>query len=314
MEQLIRSNYGNQEHYAHYYNFKEFSHGAFSTAIKNQNPGDFGFIYYVTNGAYAGIVTSAIYECDYYSEIDDHYINYLCDENGYQYNVNKYTNDKYIKFDSEKLIREDDYMYIDLKPFNSIYNNYGAWKEDASSPDDFGGGVRLRYMPRPSLTHDNIYVYLSNNYVNTGMFDPDSSVDMTDPNVLNGNAWGEPFAVTEEILHAYDMGDCYNYLNNDGSVTVEIFFNKIGKHPETNEYSIFYGVNTWIYIYSSAGNFRGKRARVRNYNYYNQTTPIETTYTFERVTSNAGYNVIGFPIFTWKDGSYIVNYYDIYIR
>ena len=313
MEQLIRSNWGGNEYYAHYYNFKEFSHGAFSTAIKNQNPGDFGFIYYVTNGAYTGIVVSPIYEFDYYSEIDGDYIDYLCDENGYQYNVNKYTNDKYKKFDSEKLIREDDYMYISLRPFNTIYNNYGSWKEDDSFPDDFGGGVRLRYMPSSS-PHDNIYVYLSNNNVYTGMFDPDSSVDMTDPNVLNGNTWDEHFAVTNEILHAYDMGDGYNYRNTDGSVTVEIFFNNIGLNSSTGEYSIFYGFNTWIYIYSSGGNFRGKRARVRTYNYNNQTTPIETFYTFDRITNNTGYNIIGFPIFTWSGGSQIVNYYDIYIR
>lgn len=314
MEQLIRSNYGDQEHYAHYYNFKEFNHGTWTNIVENQNPNDFGFIYYVTNGAYTGIAISPIYECDLYSEIDDHYISYLCDENGYQYNVNKYTDDTYIKFDSEKLIREDDYMYINLTPYNTIYNNYGAWKEDTSSPDDFGGGVRLRYMPRPSSPNDNIYVYLANHSVYTGMFDPNSSIDMTDPNVLNGNAWGEPFAVTNEILHAYNMGDCYDYRNSDGSVTVEIFFNKIGKHPKTNEYSIFYGLNTWIYIYSSAGNFRGKRSRVRNYNYNNQTTPIETYYTFDHVDDYVGYNVIGFPIFTWAGGSYIVNYYDIYIR
>ena len=314
MEQLIRSNYGDQEHYAHYYNFKEFNHVTLTYIFENQNPYDFGFIYYVTNDSVTRIVTSPIYECDLYSEIDDHYISYLCDENGYQYNVNKYTDDIYIKFDSEKLIREDDYMYINLTPYNTIYNNYGAWIEDASSREDFGGGVRLRYMPRPSSLHDNIYVYLANNSVYTGMFDPDSSVDMTDPNVLNGNAWGEPFAVTNEILHAYNMGDCYDCRNSDGSVTVEIFFNKIGKHPKTNEYSIFYGVNTWIYIYSSAGNFRGKRSRVRNYNYNNQTTPIETYYTFDHVDDYVGYNVIGFPIFTWAGGSYIVNYYDIYIR
>ena len=313
MEQLIRSNYGDQEHYAHYYNFKEFNHFLLTYTFENQNPYDFGFIYYVTNDSYTRIVTSAIYECDLYSEIDGHYISYLCDENGYQYNVNKYTDDIYIKFDSEKLIREDDYMYINLTPYDTIYNNYGAWKEDASSREDFGGGVRLRYMPSSS-PHDNIYVYLANHSVYTGMFDPNSSVDMTDPNVLNGNAWGEPFAVTNEILHAYNMGDCYNCRNSDGSVTVEIFFNKIGKHPKTNEYSIFYGVNTWIYIYSSAGNFRGKRSRVRNYNYNNQTTPIETYYTFDHIDDNIGYNIIGFQIFKWAGGSYIVNYYDIYIR
>lgn len=141
MEQLIRSNYGDQDHYAHYYNFKEFNHRTWTYTFENQNPYDFGFIYYVTNDSHTRIVTSPIYECDLYSEIDDHYISYLCDERGYQYNVNKYTDDIYIKFDSEKLIREDDYMYINLTPYNTIYNNYGAWKEDASSREDFGGGL-----------------------------------------------------------------------------------------------------------------------------------------------------------------------------
>ena len=79
MEQLIRSNYGDQEHYAHYYNFKEFSHVTLTYIFENQNPYDFGFIYYVTNDSYTRIVTSPIYECDLYSEIDDHYISYLCD-------------------------------------------------------------------------------------------------------------------------------------------------------------------------------------------------------------------------------------------
>lgn len=310
MEQLIRSNYGGQEHYAHYYNFKEFSHGMWNVYWPNQNPNDFGYIYYTQDGI-SSLKGTCIYEFDWYSEIDSHYIDYLCDENGYQYNVNKYTNDKYKKFDSEKLIREDDYMYINLSTNMTIYNNYGYWREYDSKSDDFGGGVILTYNARNN-PHDNIYVYLSNNYMSTSTFDPDSSIDMTDPNVLNGNTYGRSFAVENEILHAYDMGDCYNYRNWDGSVTVEILFNKIGKNTDTNEYSIFYGFNTWIYIYSSGGNFRDKTARVLTYNYNNQSTPIQNTYTFDRITNNTGYNIIGFPIFSGSMSN-IVNYYDITI-
>ena len=143
---------------------------------------------------------------------------------------------------------------------------------------------------------------------------------MTDPDGLSDNATGNPSgALYSNILHAYDMEDGYSYLNNDGSINISIIFNNIGKNSTSNEYSIFYGTKTWIYIYSSAGNFQYKKALVQKYNDDYPTTPYEVTYTFDHNDDNIniGYNIIGFPIFEWRSTSgaqgYLLNYYNILI-
>lgn len=319
MAKLLRSNYGGQEHYAHYYNFKEFSHGMWNINWPNQNPNDFGYIYYIQNGS-KNLVGTCIYEFDYYSFYNDgaSSCKYLGDDRGNQYVFNNsatyksYNNSgSYRSIDSEKLIHGNNLNTLSLNPTsNTIYNNRGNWYAH-NITSSIGGGFNITYYPS---SHDNIYVYLTNGPLKTNYF---TLYDMTDTDALAGNATGNPSgALYSNILHAYDMGDCYSYLNNDGSIAISIIFNNIGKNSISNEYSIFYGTKTWIYIYSSAGNFRRKKALVQKYNDDYPTTPYEAIYTFDHNDDNIGYNIIGFPLFEWRStGSkgYLVNYYNILI-
>lgn len=320
MAKLIRSNYASQKQYAHYYSFKEFSHGMWNVDFENQNISDFGYLYYVKNGN-KNLVGSCIYEFDYYSFYNDGSSSsqYLCDDRGNQYVFNNgatyksYNNSgSYRSIDSEKLIHANNLNTLSLNPTsNTIYNNHGNWYSH-NITSSIGGGFNITYYPS---SHDNIYVYLTNGPLKTSYF---TLYDMTDINALAGNATGNPSgALYSNILHAYDMGDCYSYLNNDGSINISIIFNNIGKNSISNEYSIFYGTKTWIYIYSSAGNFRRKKALVQKYNDAYPTTPYEVTYTFDHNDDNIGYNIIGFPLFEWRSTSgakgYLVNYYNILI-
>ena len=308
---------------------KEFSHGMWSVAndffiyTPNRNPDDFGFLYYVDPSMGLKPSGSCIYEFDYYCIYNENRssLQYLCDDRGNQYVFNStatyksYNNSgSYRSIDSEKLIHDNNYMVLSLNPTsNKIYNNNGNWY-GRNPQTQIGGGVNITYYPK-SPYHDNIYVYLTNGTLFTNYF---TLYDMTNPDVLAGNATGHRSgALYNNILHAYDMGDCYNYRDNsDGSVNITIIFNNIGKDLDSNTYSLFYGTNTWIYIYSSAGNFSGKKAIVQKYNDDYPTTPYEVTYTFDHCDDNIGHNIIGFPMFEWRStGSmgYLVNYYDILI-
>ena len=310
----------------HYDESKEFSHGMWSVAnsiliyTPNRNPDDFGFLYYV-DGGYLKPSGSCIYEFDYYCIYNEYRssLQYLCDDHGNQYTFGtgatykSYNNSgSYRSIDSEKLIHDYNYLVLSLNPTsNKIYNNHGNWYGN-NPQTQIGGGFNITYYPS---SHDNIYVYLTNGPLKTSYF---TLYDMTNPDVLAGNATGNPSgALYNNILHAYDMGDCYNYRDNsDGSVNITIIFNNIGKDLDSNTYSLFYGTNTWIYIYSSAGNFRRKKALVQKYNDDYPTTPYEVTYTFDHNDDNIGFNIIGFPLFEWRStGSrgYLVNYYDILI-
>ena len=318
MGQLLRIT-GSAKYYAHYYNFRDFSHGMWSTTVENQNPNDFGYIYYVQNGS-KNLVGTCIYEFDYYCFYNDggSSSKYLCDERGNQYVFNSsatyksYNNSgSYRSIDSKKLIHSNNLNTLSLNPTsNTIYNNRGNWYAH-NITSSIGGGFNITYYPS---SHDNIYVYLTNGPLKTSYF---TLYDMTDTDALAGNATGNPSgALYSNILHAYNIEDCYSYLNNDGSVNISIIFNNIGKNSTSNEYSIFYGTKTWIYIYSSAENFRRKKALVQKYNDDYPTTPYEVTYTFDHNDDNIGYNIIGFPLFEWRStGSrgYLVNYYDILI-
>lgn len=322
MAKLIRSNYGDKKHYAHYYDFKEISHGMWNVNFENQNPNDFGYIYYIQNGS-KNLVGTCIYEFDYYSFYNDGASSsqYLCDDRGNQYVFNNsatyksYNNSgSYRSIDSKKLIRANNLNTLSLNPTsNTIYNNRGNWYAH-NITSSIGGGFNITYYPS---SNDNIYVYLTNGPLKTNYF---ALYDMTDTDALAGNATGNPSgALYSNILHAYDMGDCYSYLNNDGSINISIIFNNIGKNSISNEYSIFYGTKTWIYIYSSAGNFRRKKALVQKYNDDYPTTPYEVLYTFDHNDDNIniGNNIIGFPLFEWRSttgaGGYLVNYYNILI-
>lgn len=319
MAQLLRIT-GSAKYYAHYYNFREFSHGMWSTTVENQNPNDFGYIYYVQNGS-KNLVGTCIYEFDYYCFYNDggSSSKYLCDDRGNQYTFGtgatykSYNNSgSYRSIDSEKLIHGNNLNTLSLNPTsNTIYNNRGNWYAH-NITSSIGGGFNITYYPS---SHDNVYVYLTNGPLKTSYF---TLYDMTNPDVLAGNATGNiSGALYSNILHAYDMGDCYSYLNNDGSINISIIFNNIGKNSTSNEYSIFYGTKTWIYIYSSTGNFRRKKALVQKYNDDYPTTPYEVIYTFDHNDDNIGYNIIGFPLFEWRSTTgakgYLINYYNILI-
>lgn len=312
----------------HYYESNTFSHGMWSVDnnfylyTPNRNPDDFGFLYYVDPSMGLKPSGSCIYEFDYYCIYNEHRstLQYLCDDDGNQYVFNRNATYKsyndcgsYRSIDSKKLIHSDNYLVLSLDPTsNKIYNNHGNWYGH-NPQTTIGGGLNITYYPS---SHDNIYVYLTNGPLNTSYF---TLYDMRNPDVLYGDATGNTSgALYNNILHAYDMGDCYNYRDNsDGSVNITIIFNRIGKDLDSNTYSLFYGTNTWIYIYSSADNFRYKTASVKKYNDDYPTTPYEKTYTFDHNGDNIGYCVIGFPMFEWRSttGSrgWLVNYYDIII-
>lgn len=304
----------------HYYECKFFQHGMWGIDFENQNLKDFGYIYYIQNGS-KNLVGSCIYEFDYYSIYNENIstLEYLCDERGNQYVFNTTaTHPSYNKcgsyrsIDSEKLIHN--YNVLSLNPTsNEIYNNRGNWYGH-NITSSIGGGINITYTPSVS-GNDNIYVYLTNGNIGTYYFELYS---MTDPNDLigNGNGTKSP-ALYSNILHAYVIGDSYDYLSKDRSANISIIFNNIGKTPSSNKYSIFYGVNTWVYIYSPAGSFRNKKALVQKYNNNYPTTPYEKVYTLDHYDDNVGYSIIGFPLFEWGSTSgangYLVNYYNILI-
>lgn len=286
-----------------------FSHYISSDYIANQNTNDFGFFYYNQSGGYSLIAPTLIYDFDKYSYYygTNGTITYLCDDYGNQYNFNGSGN--YRSVGSDKLIHESDYKSINLNPTSStsvrvINNNCGSWPKKGGSTNSFGGGVNLSYRPTSS---DYIYIYLTNGPLNTDVF---SHHDMTDPYVLGGDP-GNSVALENNILRVYSTGNTMNYRNTNGYVNIHIPFNCIGRSSESGDYSIFYGLNTWLYLYSSASQFQGKKAQVIM---YNSRAPrgTRTIYNFGAITDNIGPNVIGFPIFKAEDaGSYMVNYYTI---
>ena len=60
----------------------KFSHSSSSNYILNQNPNDFGFLYYNKSGGYSLIGGTCKYEFDKYSYYDgtNGIIEYLCDD------------------------------------------------------------------------------------------------------------------------------------------------------------------------------------------------------------------------------------------
>lgn len=314
MGKLIRSS---NNKYMRYYEHWTFNHMMVSGWAVNQNPYDFGFLYFVQNGN-NNLVGSCMYEFDMFSDVNTYLgiMKYLCDDYGRHYDMDSMS---YKSLDIRKLIHGDDYYPIDLYAQASadkyIYNNYENWViSNSTNSIEYGGGFNLTYWP--SSFYDNIYVYLTNNAIYPDYFD---SYDMTDPYTLGGGTSGDSIALENNILHMYSMGNVNDYLNDDGSVTIRITFNNIGYNQSSGEFSIFYGFNTWIYVYSSDGGFQGKNAYVKKYNYnYPATSPFKTSYSFstskDNVNQNIGTNLIGFPIFDWTPDAYIVNYYDIEIR
>lgn len=272
----------------------------------NQNPNDFGFLYYYQSGGYSAIAGTCIYDFDKYSNYNkrDGIIDYLWDDYGNQYD---FSSGSYRSVGSNKLIHESDYKSINLNPTSTgsvsrIDNNCSNWPKKGGSANSFGGGVNLTYRPTSS---DHIYIYLTNGPLSIGDFD---HYDMTDPYVLGGDT-GNSVALQNNILRVYSTGNTMDYRNTNREVSIHIPFNCIGRSSDSGYYSIFYGLNTWLYLYSSKSHFQGKKARVITFNSH---TPGGATalYSFGAMTNNIGYNVIGFPIFKKGDaGSYMVNYY-----
>lgn len=310
----------------HYDECPMFNHGMISSTVANQNPYDFGFLYYVKNPMGGAVkknylVGTCIYDFDHIYYVgkqndklfylgDDFFAQYKFDSSGTYKSYGNYGS--YKLFNSEKLMHSDDEDYLSLNPIATIHNDSGSWYSfynSMNSSRNIGGGFNISYR-KPNSDPDNIYVYLINHALDTSYF---RIYDLTDSDVL----CYDHKAVKYNILRAYDMGDCYNYRSTDGFVYISIIFNNIGTNSTSGEYSLRYGFDTWIYIYSSGGGFQGKTVNVQKYNYNNQSTPISTTYTFDHEDDNTrdhniGYNVIGLPVFDWSS-SYIVNYYDINI-
>lgn len=303
MGQLYRNNKGKCERYNEQ---GTFNHNIGSNYISNQNQNDFGFLYYYKSNSYNKIIATLIYDFDKYSYYNgrDGIIDYLCDDYGNQYD---FSSGSYRSVGSNKLIHESDYKSINLNPTSTdsvsiIDNNCGNWPKRGGSANSYGGGVNLSYRPTSS---DHIYIYLTNGPLSVGAFD---HYDMTDHYVLGGDT-GNSVALENNILRVYSTEDTNKYKNTNGEVSIHIPFNCIGRSSDSGYYSIFYGVNTWLYLYSSASQFQGKRAQVITFNSH---TPRGATalYSFGAMTDNIGYNVIGFPIFKKGDaGSYMVNYY-----
>ena len=304
MGQLFTNNKGKCERYDEQ---GTFNHYIGSNYFLNQNPNDFGFLYYHKSNNYNKIVETLIYDFDKYSYYHGRagIIDYLCDDYGNQYD---FSSGSYRSVGSNKLIHESDYKSINLNPTSSasvsaINNNCGNWPKTGGDTDSWGGGVNLNYKPTSS---DYIYIYLTNGPLySTNDFD---HYDMTDPYVLGGDP-GNSVALRNNILRVYSTGNTNNYRNTNGSVSIHIPFNCIGRSSDSGSYSIFYGVNTWLYLYSSAYNFQGKQARVIT---FNNKAPGGSTdhYSFGAMTNNIGNNVIGFPIFeNVGAGAYRVNYY-----
>lgn len=301
MGQLFTNNEGKCERYNER---PTFNHKIGSNYVMNQNPYDFGFLYYYKSNSYNEIIATLIYDFDKYSYYDGRsgVINYLCDDYGNQYD---FSSGSYRSVGSSKLIHESDYKSINLNPTSTssvsrINNNCGRWP--GGSANSFGGGVNLSYRPKSS---DYIYIYLTNGPLDVGAFD---HYDMTDPYILGGDT-GDSVALRFDILRVYSTENTANYRNTNGEVSIHIPFNCIGRSSESGYYSIFYGLNTWLYLYSSASHFQGKKAQVITFNSL-QPNGATALYSFGAMTDNIGYNVIGFPIFKKGDaGSYMVNYY-----
>lgn len=305
MGQLFTNNKGKCERYDEQ---GTFNHNIGSNYILNQNPNDFGFLYYYKSNSYNKIIATLIYDFDKYSYYKgrDGIIDYLCDDYGNQYD---FSSGSYRSVGSNKLIHDSDYKSINLNPTSTgsvsrIDNNCGNWPKKGGDTGSFGGGVNLTYRPTSS---DYIYIYLTNGPLDVGAFD---HYDMTDHYVLGGDP-GDSVALRFDILRVYSTGNTTNYRNTNGEVSIHIPFNCIGRISDSGYYSIFYGLNTWLYLYSSASHFQGKKARVIT---FNSRTPggASALYSFGAMTNNIGINVIGFPIFKKGDaGSYMVNYYSI---
>lgn len=304
MGQLLKNNSKKCERYNER---PTFNHKIGSPYVMNQNPNDFGFLYYNKSDGYSLIGETCVYDFDKYSEYDyiRGTITYLCDNYGNQYD---FSSGSYRSVGSKKLIHESDYKSISLNPTSNILNNCGGWPKIDGYADSWGGGVNLNYRPNSS---DYIYIYLTNGPVNNiEIFD---HYDMTDPYYLAGDP-GNSIALQNNILHVYSTDNTNNNRNTNENVSIHIPFNNIGHNSRTNHYSIFYGLNTWLYLYSSAHNFQGRNAQVIR---FNDSNPAGATanYKFGAMTNNIGNNVIGFPIVGyWTSGSYMVNYYLINVR
>lgn len=282
----------------------KFSHSSSSrNHILNQNPNDFGFLYYNKSGGYSLIGGTCKYEFDKYSYYDgtNGIIEYLCDDYGHQYD---FSSGSYRLIDLYKLIHESDYKSIDLNPTDTIINNCGNWPRIGGSKNTFGGGVNLTYYPTSS---DDIYIYLTNGPVDN--IDDWSHYDMTHPWVLGGYN-GDCMALKNNILRVYSTGNTYDHKNTGGNVNIHIPFNNIGRNSSSRNYSIFYGLNTWVYLYSSNHMFKST-ATVQTFNDAHPAKPAMTTYQFGQMTDNIGHSVIGFPIITYAGGAFMVNYYTI---
>ena len=300
MGQLLKNNSKKCERYNER---PKFNHKIGSPYVMNQNPNDFGFLYYNQSNSYSLIEGTCVYDFDKYSEYDDirGTITYLCDNYGSQYD---FSSGSYRSIGSNKLIHESDYKSINLNPTSRILNNCGGWPKVGGSANSFGGGVNLTYRPTSS---DYIYIYLTNGPLDVDVF---SHYDMTDPYFLGGDP-GDSVALQNDILRVYSTENTDHYRNTNREVSIHIPFNCIGRSSESGYYSIFYGVNTWLYLYSSAHNFQGRNAQVTRFNNSNPAGAI-ANYKFGAMTDNIGNNVIGFPIFTYVDaGRYRVNYYTI---
>ena len=283
-----------------------FNHNMGTPYVMNQNSNAFGFLYYYKSGGYSQINGTLIYDFDKYSEYNGRagVINYLCDNYGNQYN---FSSGSYRSVGGKKLIHESDYKGISLNPTSNILNNCGSWPKIDGSANSWGGGVNLNYRPNSS---DYIYIYLTNGPVNNiEIFD---HYDMTDPYYLAGDP-GNSIALQNNILHVYSTDNTHNNRNTNGGVNIHIPFNNIGRNSASGYYSIFYGLNTWLYLYSPAHNFQGKTAQVITFN--NQKPGgVTSTYRFGAMTNNIGINVIGFPIISYLSaGTYLVNYYLIQV-
>ena len=132
MGKLYTNNKGKCERYNE---LDTFNHNIGSDYILNQNPNDFGFLYYYKSGAYSQIIAKLIYDFDKYSNYNkrDGIIDYLCDDYGNQYD---FSSGSYRSVGSNKLIHESDYKSINLNPsstgsVSTIDNNCGNWPKKA---------------------------------------------------------------------------------------------------------------------------------------------------------------------------------------
>ena len=85
MGKLIRSS---NEKYIRYYEHWTFNHMLVMGSAANQNPYDFGFLYFVQNGN-NNLVGSCMYEFDMFSDVNKYLgiMKYLCDDYGRHYDM-----------------------------------------------------------------------------------------------------------------------------------------------------------------------------------------------------------------------------------